>query len=61
MKVRFANADTYRDILAAVKRNDGYCPCRLEHTDDTKCICAEFRGAPSGETCHCGLYFKEEA
>ena len=60
MRVRFANQDTYKDILASVKNNDGYCPCQLQRTEDTKCMCAEFRAAPAGDTCHCGLYYKEE-
>lgn len=34
-----------------------YCPCRLDNTDDTVCMCKEFRDQESGE-CHCGLYVK---
>lgn len=45
------------EILAALKENGGYCPCRLEKTADTKCMCKEFREQESGE-CHCGLYIK---
>lgn len=45
-------------ILQAVKNNDGYCPCELEKTPDTKCMCKEFQEMKSG-TCHCGLYTKE--
>ncbi len=60
MKVRFADKDTATYILAEIMKNDGYCPCRLDRTEDTKCMCAEFRAAPAGETCHCGLYYKEE-
>ena len=41
------------------KAHDGYCPCRIEKNDDTKCMCKEFREQKSGE-CHCGLYIKEE-
>lgn len=46
-------------ILRAVKENDGYCPCRLIRTEDTKCICKEFKEQKEG-MCHCGLYLKEE-
>ena len=48
-----------QQIRAKLKENDGYCPCRLEKTPDTKCICKEFRDQiERGETgeCHCGLY-----
>lgn len=45
-------------IRKALKDNDGYCPCRVHKTKDTKCMCKEFREQISGE-CHCGLYYKE--
>lgn len=46
-------------VRKAIAENDGYCPCKLEKTPDTKCMCKEFRdmitaGTPG--TCHCGLY-----
>ena len=44
-------------IRQRLKENDGYCPCRLKKTGDTKCICKEFLEQQSGE-CHCGLYYK---
>lgn len=44
-------------ILQALKESDGYCPCRIYHTPDTKCMCKEFRDMEEG-TCHCGLYVK---
>lgn len=48
-----------KEILDALKANDNYCPCRVEKTPDTKCMCKEFREQKSG-TCHCGLYIKYE-
>lgn len=47
-------------IELAVLKNDGYCPCKIEQTEDTKCMCAEFRAQANGE-CSCGLYFKTDA
>lgn len=49
------------DIRAKLKENDGYCPCSLIKTEETKCPCKEFleEGAV-GSFCHCGLYFKQE-
>lgn len=46
-------------IQEAIEKNGGYCPCRAAKTEDTKCMCKEFRdqieaGTPG--TCHCGLY-----
>ena len=30
-------------IREGLKAKGGHCPCRLEMTDDTLCICKEFR------------------
>lgn len=45
------------EIRKQLKDNNGYCPCKIEKTPDTKCMCKEFREQESGE-CHCGLYVK---
>lgn len=45
------------EIRKALKDNGGYCPCMLEKTEDTKCMCKQFREMEEG-TCHCGLYTK---
>lgn len=47
------------DIRNQLKANNNYCPCRLQKTPDTKCMCREFREQEEG-WCHCGLYFKEK-
>ena len=51
-------------IREGLKMKDGYCPCRLEKTEDNKCMCKEFRDQiadPNFEGyCHCLLYFKEK-
>lgn len=49
-----------KEIKEQLKQNDGYCPCRLQKTPDTKCMCKEFREQKIG-ICHCGLYEKYEA
>ena len=65
MKVRL-NED--KEVVARVKeglkRTGGYCPCRLERSEDTKCMCREFCEQikdPNFEGyCHCYLYYKEK-
>lgn len=47
-----------QEIIEAVKNNQGYCPCALEKTPDTKCMCKEFREMEKSGICHCGLYKK---
>ena len=50
------------DIKAGLKAKGGYRPCRLERTEDNKCLCKEFRDQiadPDFEGyCHCMLYYK---
>ena len=45
-------------IAALVALNDGYCPCAIEKTEDTKCICKEFLEQEEPGPCHCGRYMK---
>ena len=37
-----------------------YCPCALEHTDDTICICKDFLESEELGECPCGKYIKVE-
>ena len=44
MKVTFnENKELVAKVQEGLKRTGGYCPCRLERTPDTKCMCKEFR------------------
>lgn len=52
------NEDTFKEISEAVKANDGYCPCELEKTEDTKCMCKNFKEQHKAGFCHCGRYYK---
>ena len=51
-------------VKEGLKKTGGYCPCRLERTEDTKCMCKEFRDQiadPDFEGfCHCMLYYKSK-
>ena len=51
-------------IKEGLKKNNGYCPCRVEKNEDTKCMCKEFReqiADPNFEGyCHCMLYYKSK-
>lgn len=54
-----SDQDLAREAKKQLIENDGYCPCALEKTPDTKCICKDFRDKINkgykGE-CNCGLY-----
>ena len=60
------NPDTQmvETIRQGLKRTGGYCPCRLQHTDENTCMCQEFRqqiAAPEFEGyCPCMLYYKSK-
>ena len=59
MKVKVSdNKELVDEIRTKLKENGGYCPCSLIKSEDTKCMCKEFREQDIGE-CHCGLYIKE--
>ena len=49
-------------VREGLKKTGGYCPCRLERTEDNRCMCREFREQiddPDFEGfCHCMLYYK---
>ena len=52
------DAEIVQMIRLKLKENDGYCPCQLEKTPDTKCMCKEFREQDFEGECHCGRYCK---
>lgn len=63
MEIRFnENEKVVNAIREGLKKKDGHCPCRLELTEDTMCMCKEFRNQiadPEFEGyCHCMLYYK---
>lgn len=51
-------------IKKGLEKRGGYCPCRIEKSEDNKCICKEFKeqlADPNFEGyCHCRLYYKSK-
>ena len=49
-------------IKEGLKNTGGYCPCKIERTEDTKCMCTEFKEQIKDTNfegyCHCRLYYK---
>ena len=60
--MKIIDIDKDGKIKAAVDANDGYCPCLIQKSPDTVCMCKEFRDSfanlKKGEsvTCRCGRY-----
>lgn len=61
MKI-ITNPDTgqVEKVNKQLELNNGYCPCKLEKTPDTKCICKEFLESSTLGKCHCEKYIKIE-
>jgi ferredoxin-thioredoxin reductase catalytic subunit len=64
-KVRYNdNKKVVDKIKEGLKRTGGYCPCKIERSEDNKCMCKEFRDQIADEKfegyCHCMLYYKEK-
>ena len=44
MKIKLnSDQEVVNTIREGLKRTGGYCPCRLERTKATKCMCQEFK------------------
>ena len=56
------DAEVVKTVKEGLARTGGYCPCRLQRTPETKCVCQEFRDQIKDPTfegfCHCLLYYK---
>lgn len=50
------NKDKALKVINAIYKNNGYCPCRIIKSDDSKCPCKEMI---EKNKCHCGLYDEE--
>lgn len=65
-KINTEEPELVSEIIEQVKSNGGYCPCKVIHNEDTKCMCKEFKNilnsneTPMYNTCACGLYKIEE-
>ena len=53
-----------KTVREGLERTGGYCPCRLERTEENKCMCQEFREQiqdPEFEGYgHCMRYYKKK-
>ena len=63
-KVRLNEALTVariNKVLDAIDKNEGYCPCQVGKTADTKCHCKDFKeNKKIGEPCICKIFVKQK-
>ncbi len=65
MRIRLnEDAEIVKTVQEGLKQKGGYCPCVFGKSEDTKCMCKQFReqiADPEFEGyCHCMLYYKEK-
>ena len=63
MEIKYnENKEIVDRIREGIKRKNGHCPCRKDETEDTMCMCKEFRDQIADSNyegyCHCMLYYK---
>ena len=58
------NKEIVKVVKEGLKRTGGYCPCIREQSEDTKCMCKQFREQIKDREfegfCHCMLYYKSK-
>ncbi len=65
MTVRYnEDEELVKKLKEGLKRKGGYCPCKLERTEENICMCKEFRDQIKDTDfegyCHCRLYYKSK-
>lgn len=61
LKIKVNPDKEFADMIRQnIKDNDGYCPCSIKKSDDTKCMCKDFREQNHSGYCHCQLYYKTD-
>lgn len=53
--VKNPDLEYVRNLKKKIKANNGFCPCQMEKSEDTKCPCKVFRET---QDCMCGLYIR---
>ena len=61
MKIKLnPDQEIVNTIREGLKRTGGYCPCRVERTEENRCMCQEFKDQIADPLfegfCHCMLY-----
>lgn len=56
--IKYTQDEELKKAIKEKLKQDPHCPCQLQKTDDTICMCKEFREQETEGFCHCGLYQK---
>lgn len=64
IEINYAEPELVLEIRAQLRANKeaygkSYCPCVIEHTDDSVCPCKDFRTNIDLKRCHCGLFIRK--
>ena len=58
--IKNPDKEKYELVTKSVNENNGYCPCMVFQTSETKCICKEFKESKKLGECRCGRFVKVE-
>ena len=50
--------EVVKTVKEGLKRTGGYCPCKLQRTEDNICIKEQIADPSFEGYCHCMLYYK---
>lgn len=53
-----SDKELVKEVREGLKRTGGFCPCRVAQTEDTRCMCKDFREQQTEGECYCGLFIK---
>jgi ferredoxin-thioredoxin reductase catalytic subunit len=53
-----SDKELVKDVREGLWRTGGFCPCRVAQTEDTRCMCKDFREQSTEGECYCGLFIK---
>lgn len=53
-----SDKELVKEVRDGLKRTGGFCPCRVAQTEDTRCMCKDFREQHTEGECYCGLFSK---
>lgn len=60
MRLKIEKGSKHREIREALENTGNHCPCvpRYAWSNDTLCMCKEFREQETEGECHCGMFNK---
>ena len=55
-----SDKELVKEVRESLRKNNGYCPCRVVKSPETKCMCKDFIETLEEGECYCSLYIKSK-